>query len=72
MSLILYQDLTDVELRDEALSLSEQIYNGTYTSEEFVDSDFTSLIALTKQLEKVYEEVARRQNDARTDQNTHS
>ena len=55
-----YQDLSDEELKDEALQLSESIYNGTYSDEEFKDSDFVTLKALTVQLKMVYEEILRR------------
>lgn len=60
MSQIIYQDLTDEELKLEALDLSERIYNGTYSADEFPDSDFTTLSALTSQLKLVYEEIRRR------------
>ena len=56
-----YQDLTDEELKLEALDLSERIYNGTYSADEFKDSDFVTLLAYTSQLRLVYSEIITRQ-----------
>lgn len=58
--MILYQTLNDEELKLEALDLSERIYNGTYSADEFKDSDFVTLSAMTSQLKLVYEEILRR------------
>lgn len=61
MSEKLPKDMTDAELKEAALQLSEQVYNNTY-EEEFEDSEFVKLAVLSHELFTVYNELLNRKS----------